>query len=41
MYTLFNSLDCELNAELKSDSELIDKVNLIRKLQTRRKKMKT
>ena len=30
MYTLFNSLDCELNAELKSDSELIDKVNQIR-----------
>lgn len=30
MYTLFNTLDCELNAELNSDSELIDKVNQIR-----------
>ena len=30
MYTLINTLDCKINAELKNDSELIDKVNQIR-----------
>lgn len=30
MYTIVNSIEGELNAELNSDSELIDKVNQIR-----------